>query len=380
MFYLPTKLLWGKEEGSPFFELCVNKKICVICSESQERLQNPIIKSVLVKLQQITQNLVISNTACSNPTSDNVIASIGNIIKGNCEIIVAIGGGSAIDCAKAAAYGAVNGTDNLWQCMDNMSLLRPKAMPILVLNTSSGTGSEINSCAVITIGTKKKALVSDAIYPVLTWVIPELSMTLPYEKTAPMYLDCIYHAVEGFLSKNSTFLSHEFSKNCIVLCLKNLVCLQQCTSRLEIRNDLALASLYSALADTYGGCISIHSLGHAISGINPSIPHGISISSVAVSYYTYLHQNGDKEYLTKENALLQILNTTNNKFDNIGSFMMFLNQMVGVKQYTLSRLGFNEHDFPMIFSNAVSSAGILFDNDPVAIREEDNYFILKQSL
>lgn len=380
MFYLPTKLLWGKEEGEPFFELCVNKKVCVICSVSQERLQNPIIKRVLVKLQQIAQKLVISNTACSNPTSDNVITSIENINNCNCEIIVAIGGGSAIDCAKAAAYGAVNGTDNLWQCMDDMSLLRPKAIPVLVLNTSSGTGSEINSCAVITIGNKKKALVSDAIYPVLTWVIPELSMTLPHEKEAPMYLDCIYHAVEGFLSRNSTFFSHEFSKTCITLCLKNLVCLQQSTIGLEIRNDFALASLYSALSDTYGGCISIHSLGHAISGINPSIPHGISISSIAVSYYTYLHQNGDKDYLNKENTLLQILNTSNNTFDSIGSFMRFLNQKVGVAQYTLSRLGFGEHDFPVIFSNAVSSAGILFDNDPVAIREEDSYYILKQSL
>lgn len=380
MFYLPTRLLWGEEEIEFFLEPCVNKKVCVICSTSRERLLNPIIENILIKLQHIALKVVISNTASSNPTYDNVIASIESIINNNCEIIIAIGGGSTIDCAKASAYGAYNGVDNLLQSMDDMSLSRPKAMPLLVLNTSSGTGSEINSCAVITIGNEKKALVCDAIYPVLTWVIPKLSLSLPYEKTVPMFLDCIYHAVEGFLSKNSTIFASEFSKTCITLCLKNLDRLRQCTNSIEVRNDLAIASLYSALSDTYGGCISIHSLGHAISGISPNVPHGISISSISVSYYTYLHQNGNTEYLKKENALINVINSQENAFEHLGQFMAFLNKQTGVSQYTLSRLGFGEQDFFSLLSNAHSSAGILFNNDPVVIHEEDGCYILKQSL
>lgn len=380
MFYLPTRLLWGEEAADSFFGLCVNKNVCVICSSSRERLLDPIIENILIKLQHISHKVVISNTANSNPTYENVIASIESITSNNCEIIIAIGGGSTIDCAKAAAYGAINGVDNLLQSMDDMSLSKPKAMPLLVLNTSSGTGSEINSCAVITIGNEKKALVCDAIYPVLTWVIPRLSLSLPYEKTVPMFLDCIYHAVEGFLSKNSTMFAGEFSKTCISLCLRNLTRLKQCTNSLEVRNDLALASLYSALSDTYGGCISIHSLGHAISGIKPDVPHGISIASISVSYYTYLHQNGNSQYLNKENALLGFINSQENVFENLGQYMAFLNKQTGVSGYSLSGLGFCEQDFLRLLSNAHSSAGILFDNDPVPIHEEGGYLILKQSL
>lgn len=380
MYYLPTKILWGEEEVEFFLGLCVNKNVCVICSTSRERLLNPIIENILLKLQHIAHKVVISNTASSNPTYDNVIASIESITNNNCEIIIAIGGGSTIDCAKASAYGTINGVDNLLQSMDHKSLSRPNAMPLLVLNTSSGTGSEINSCAVITIGNEKKALVCDAIYPALTWVIPKLSLSLPYEKTVPMFLDCIYHAVEGFLSKNSTMFVSEFSKTCISICLKNLARLRQCTNSIEVRNDLAIASLYSALSDTYGGCISIHSLGHAISGINPNVPHGISISSISVSYYTYLHQNGNTEYLKKENELINIINSQEYAFENLGQFMAFLNKQTDISQYTLSTLGFGEQDFCTLLSNAHNSAGILFDNDPVVIHEEGGCLILKQSL
>lgn len=380
MFHFPTKLLWGEQDGESFFKICANKNVCVICSTSQERLQDPIIKNILLKLQQTANKVIIANTACSNPTFENVTTSIETVTTNNCEIIIAIGGGSTIDCAKATAYGVVNGIDNLLLCLDDMSFSKPQAMPLLVLNTSSGTGSEINSCAVITVGNEKKALVCDAIYPALTWLIPELALSLPYEKTVPMFLDCIYHAVEGFVSKNSTFFASEFSKTCITLSMKNLTRLKQCTNSIEIRKELALASLYSALSDTYGGCISIHSLGHAISGIYPCVPHGISISAISIQYYTFLHNNGNLEYLNKEKSLIHILNTQENTFENLGQFMLFLNQKTNVSQYTLSSMGFSEQEFSTIISNAHSSAGVLFENDPVVIRDEDIYTILKQSL
>ena len=153
---------------------------------------------------------------------------------------------------------------------------------------------------------KKMALVSDSIYPDNTFIIPELMTTLPLKNTYYQLLDCMYHAIEGFLSVNANEYSKNCSENCIRICLENLDAIINDLENVEIREKLAIASLYSGYADTFGGCLSIHSLGHAICAYHPEILHGEAIALISGKYDEVMQDNADEETKKKFERLNDI--------------------------------------------------------------------------
>lgn len=375
-FSLPTTIMWGLEEKEHFVSSCVNQRIVVICSKTRHRLHNPIIADILHSIERVAASVTISSHVESNPSYEAVIETIQDLNNCACELIIAIGGGSVIDCAKASAYGAKHPDLDLWELFLRVCGGPQGALPVNVINTTSGTGTEINCCAVVTRQSEKRAIVNDSIFPAKTWIIPELALSMSYAQTVPIFMDCLFHAIEGFLSKNSTEFGRQSALSCLKLCQGYTQSLHFCYKTLKFREDVALASIYSSLADMYGGCLSIHSLGHAISGLKPDVSHGMSIMAVSEAYYSLLHERGGA-FADKETALLKALCIED--YESLAEFLSSFYQSSDITVVSLSQMGFASDELETIYLTARECVGELFDNDPMSLTDNDFSLILANS-
>ena len=307
---MPTRIYWGKEELETLVNELLNERVLIVTGKSQRVLGTDTFKNLENMLKNKGIEYFVYSNVTTNPTKEQVDLGTQICKENNCTAVIGFGGGSVIDVSKAISFSAIN--NDFWNfiespCPDN------GALNLSIITTSSGTGSEINSCAVITHDNKKMALVSDSIFPKNTFIIPELMTTLPLKNTYYQLLDCLYHAVEGFLSINASEYSMSCSETCIRLCLENLNLVMKDPNNVKIREKLAVASLYSGYADMFGGCLSIHSLGHAICAYHPEILHGEAIALISSKYYEYMQKYSDDDLKNKFDRLNDIFATTLNK-------------------------------------------------------------------
>ena len=245
------------------------------------------------------------------------------------------------------------------------------ALKLSVITTSAGTGSEVNSCAVITHDNKKMALVSDSIFPDNVFIIPELMTTLPLKNTYYQLLDCLYHAIESFLSVNANEYSVSCSETCIRICLENLGNIMNDPENVNIREKLAVASLYSGYADMFGGCLSIHSLGHAICAFHPEILHGEAIAMISEKYYELMQKFSAEVVKNKFERLNDIFSKSLNKektcifADNLKYIYEKYITPKSLKEHNI-----NEEEYEKLIQNAKNTVGILFENDPIEMNDD----------
>lgn len=138
-----------------------------------------------------------------NPTVDNVDQCAALLRQEQADFVVALGGGSSMDCAKSAASVAVTG-DSITKYHATGVALPPEHLPLVAIPTTAGTGAEVTCSSVLTNVEKgfKAPIISDNFYPVLAIVDPELTYTVPRRVAVGTGLDVLSHAVEGFLSVN----------------------------------------------------------------------------------------------------------------------------------------------------------------------------------
>ena len=150
---------------------------------------------------------------------------------------------------------------------------------------------------------------------------------------------------------------------------------------MSFREELAIASLYSGLSDMYGGCLSIHSLGHAICAYYPNIIHGEGIAMIALEYYKKIEENADKnlkqKFIGLSKIFLDYIEMDNNKmfyeilekiFDN------YLEKKLSFKDYNIKK-----DELKKFIYNARKYVGELFNNDPIKLNDELCMKILNDS-
>lgn len=382
-FYFPCNILFGKVHIDDFVASFSDHKIAIITNKGKKRLANEIIVDILTRFNKMGTEYIVVDCAQPNPTYENVMCAISAIKENNCNAVIAIGGGSCIDCAKAAAYCAVNDGD-MWYYVNNPNKCTNNSLPLGVINTTAGTGSEINCCAVITKANEKKALFCTAIYPKSVLIIPELLSSIPLKNSIDQTLDSMYHAIEGYFSVNASTFSEICSENCIKLCVENIDNLIKYPTDVNVREKLCIASIYSGMADMYGGCLSAHSIGHAITAYHPEISHGMSITMIASKYYSKMLNTVDMKISAKKTKLTNLFTNAipsiNADTDDFGEVLSNFFDHIGLKDYSLTNNGIGRDEAETLYNNARQTVGILFENDPVALSNEDFVDIINKSM
>jgi alcohol dehydrogenase class IV len=196
-------------------------------------------------------------------------------LKKKCDAVIGIGGGSAMDVAKAVAVLATN----KGKAADYLGLNKVPGpgLPTIMVPTTAGTGSEVTFTAVFIRKNlkKKEGMNSPYLYPDLALLDPELTLSLPAGPTATTGLDALCHAIESFTSINASPMSEIMSLEAIRLISDNLrTCVHE-GGNLEAREQMLLGSLYAGLGLANAGVTAVHSLSYPLGG-KYGIPHGLA--------------------------------------------------------------------------------------------------------
>ena len=216
-----------------------------------------------------------------NPTDENVEAGFRVFRDNGCEAIVAFGGGSPMDCAKAIAAKNAH-PDKTVADLQGVMKVHKKIVPFWAIPTTAGTGSETTVAAVITIAeTRHKASINDpAIMPICAVLDPELTVGLPPFVTATTGMDALCHAVESYTNWTyCTKLEKDYSRRAVKLIYDNLYTAYQDGGNLEARQNMQLAAFYAGRSFTRGCVGYVHAVGHTLGGLY-GVPHGLAMSII----------------------------------------------------------------------------------------------------
>jgi alcohol dehydrogenase len=196
-------------------------------------------------------------------------------IRKKCDGVVGIGGGSAMDLAKAIAVLAAN----KGKAEDYLGLNKVPGpgLPKIMVPTTAGTGSEVTFTAVFIRKKlkKKEGMNSPYLYPELALLDPELTLTLPPHPTAATGIDALCHAIESYTSINASPMSELLSLEAIRLISDNLRTAVHDGTNIEAREAMLLGSLYAGLGLANAGVTAVHSLSYPLGG-KYGISHGLA--------------------------------------------------------------------------------------------------------
>jgi alcohol dehydrogenase len=195
--------------------------------------------------------------------------------KAKCDVVVGIGGGSAMDVAKAIAVLAANNG----RAKDYLGLNKVPGpgLPKIMIPTTAGTGSEVTFTAVFVRENlkKKEGMNSPYLYPELAILDPILTLTLPAVSTASTGIDALCHAIESYISINASPMSELLSLEAIYLISSNLRACVHDGGNLEARGNMLLGSLYAGLGLANAGVGAVHSLSYPLGG-KYGVSHGLA--------------------------------------------------------------------------------------------------------
>jgi len=226
--------------------------------------------------------------------------------------IVALGGGSAIDAAKALSvildsaqsapleHALRQGAGQAWD----------KAIPVVAIPTTSGTGAEVTPFATVwdSVHHRKHSIAGDAVFPAVAILDPELALSLPEKETLHTALDAISHAMESLWNRNRTSVSEVFAAQALALAVDALPRVLGEPGNLSARSAMQQASLLAGLAISQTRTAIAHAISYPLTS-HYGIPHGLACSFTLPNILSeYLQQNEELRFrslLTAAGGLLE---------------------------------------------------------------------------
>lgn len=255
------------------------KKVLIVTDKVLRELG--LLDGMLEAMDEAGVEYAIYDGVQPNPTDINVFEGLEIYRENKCRAIVAFGGGSAMDCAKAIGTMHVKKNKAIQQLQGTLKVLR-KIPTIFAVPTTAGTGSETTIASVITIvATKHKASINDiCLMPKYAVLDPELIAGLPPKVTAITGMDALCHAVEAYTNSTyNTKLENELAEKAVKLIYDNLYRSYCDGSDLEARNNMQDAAFYAGRAFTRGCVGYVHAVGHTLGGLYGT-PHGLAMSVI----------------------------------------------------------------------------------------------------
>ena len=211
-----------------------------------------------------------------NPSIENIEEAREMFVTNGCEAMIAFGGGSPMDCAKAACARVVRPNKTIPQMRGVMKVMH-KLPPFFAVPTTAGTGSETTVAAVVSnTQTHEKYAINDpCLRPKFAVLDPELTTGLPQKITSTTGLDALTHAVEAYIGKSNVPSTRDYAEKATKLIFENLETCYNDGKNVEARGQMLLASFYAGMAFTRAYVGYVHAIAHNLGGMY-GIPHGLA--------------------------------------------------------------------------------------------------------
>lgn len=383
-YYMPTRLLFGAGKLKELHKHPLpGKKALIVMTGGKSLRANGYLAALENELALAGAERVIYDKITPNPTKSEVMAGAAIAREHGCDFVIGFGGGSSIDAGKAIAVMATNPGDYWDYISGGTGKGKPvpnDPLPIIAITTTAGTGTEADPWTVVTKEdtNEKIGFGYDKTFPVLSIVDPELMLTVPPALTAYQGFDALFHSTEGYLNTTAYLVSDAFALRAIGLVGKSLARAVSHGSDLEARTDIALANTLSGLVESTSGCISEHSLAHALSALHPDFAHGAALISISAAYYTHFAKSGacDERMIDMARALGKTDAKT--PMDFVAA-LVELQKACGVDALKMSGYGVRYDDLQKYVDNAFDTMGGLFQFDPSALSRADVLAIFQAS-
>ena len=311
-------------------------------------------------------NFQVIDESISNPDVHLVEEMLSKIIKP--DIIIAIGGGSTIDLAKAvSALYNFKGYDVLSLLKNKNYLDNDDSIPYIAIPTTAGTGSECTKWATIWDfdNSKKFSIDADYLYPNESWLVPELTLTMDENMTLSTGLDALAHAMESYWSVASNPYTRVLARDSIRIIRKYLPLALKDLDNLEYRKQMIRGSFFAGLAFSNTRTTACHSISYPLTmlfGIN----HGYA---AALTLMEVLKRNWEE--LNEKELFLDAWNVSN--IDEIENWL----KEVSSGKLKLSKFGVDKSEIPNIVK--LATTGGRMDNNPIIFNEIEIEEILFKS-
>ncbi len=289
-YHMPTKIIIGqnclKEHGEEFRGYGKN---CLIVTGQRSSKLNGSLKDAMEVLDDENINYMIFEKVEENPTLETVETAYEENKEKEIDFILAIGGGSAMDAAKAMAilfYNKISAKEML-------SLKNLKAIPVFAVPTTAGTGSETTPYSILTLHKEKqKRNIGQLVFPEVAFLDARYTINMPYTVTTSTAVDAFTHLAEGYLNSNANLLSDTLAEKGLQLfgeCLKSLVN-KECS--LEVRENLLMASSIAGMVISQTGTSLPHGMGYPLT-YEKGVAHGTA-NGILYPGYLKVFKNKDK--------------------------------------------------------------------------------------
>ncbi len=381
-FYLPTRILFGKGKLNELSrQKLPGKKALIVTSAGPSMKKYGYLSRVQEQLDKANVEYVVFDKILPNPIVEHVMEGAALAKETGCDFVIGLGGGSSIDSAKSIAVMAAN-EGHYWDYVSGGSgkgkPVPNDPLPIVAITTTAGTGTEADPWTVITNGKEKIGFGYEKTFPTLSIVDPELMMTVPPHLTAYQGFDALFHSTEGYLNITANEMSDLFALKAIYLLGKSLPAAVADGSNEAARADVALANTFAGIVESTSGCISEHSIEHALSAFHPELPHGAGLIMISKAYYTFVAKSGTRNERMVDMAKALGKEDASEPMDFVKA-LHELQVKCGVDNLKMSDYGIKPDEFEALAENAVETMGGLFEVDPCKITHADIVQILRDS-
>lgn len=273
--------------------LSSNKRVAIVTDKGVRSLG--LMDSGIDALESAGFDVMIFDQVVADPP-EAIVQEIADGIRAfGAGLVIGFGGGSPMDTAKVAAHLA--GCDQPLETMYGVDNAKGPKLPLLLIPTTSGTGSEVTNVAILTTGkTAKKGVVADSLYADRVLLDAELTLGLPASITAATGIDAMVHAIEAYTSirlKNP--ISDALALTALRKLRNNIVQAVNEPTNLDARNEMLIGAMIAGQAFSNAPCAAVHALAYPLGGFF-HVPHGLSNALVLTEVMKYNQPKADHWY------------------------------------------------------------------------------------
>lgn len=311
-----------------------------------------------------------------NPTIDNIEEARRIYLRNNCKGIIAFGGGSPMDCAKAAGARVTNPNQQVVDMRGQLKI-RHALPPFFAVPTTAGTGSETTLAAVVSNPKthEKNAINDPKLRPKYAVLDPELTLGLPPHITSTTGMDALTHAVEAYIGRSNTKTTEKYAEDATKLIFENLETAYKDGKNVAARENMLIASFYAGMAFTRAYVGYVHAIAHNLGGIYGT-PHGLA-NAVILPYVLEYFGESAYDRLAK---LADIAGITNQSQSNEEKAKLFIAKIKEMNK----NMNIPEHfdfiedkDIPTLIERALKEGNPLYPVPKIMDENDCREVILK---
>lgn len=379
--YNPVKVLFGPGRLNDLHnETFPGKKALIVTSNGTSARKYGYLARVEKELDAAGVAHALFDQIRPNPTDINVMDGAKAVKDNGCDFVVALGGGSVMDCSKCIALMAANPGD-IWDyslsAAGGKKTAPNPAIPIVCITTSAGTASEVDIASVITNDKtqEKTGIFFPSMFPTLSVVDSDLMMSVPAKLTAYQGMDAFFHASETVVNKNVHPMGEMFALKTIELAAKYLPRAVADGNDREAREMMAYANTF---AGYYMMCTSAHTMEHVMGSFHDDLVHGAGLIEIAHAYYGFFaDRKAAEEPMIKMAKAMGVENPTSGQ-----DFIKALDDLIasiGCADLKMSAEGITEEELNLYPAKVHEVLGGDITADPLPLSDEDYLTIFRNA-